>query len=122
MSLTRKQKQERKRREQEEASRRKKLLAALKPSRPKKDELHVNKIPDYSYLGTNHSDVPSLQIVVGPRTSPPKKLTRKMQEREDAAQVEIEKKKKRVAPLYNKSGYFYIDDGVDPTQIGSRKI
>jgi hypothetical protein len=41
--------------------------------------------------------------------------------REQAAQEEIERKKKRTAPLYNKGGYQYISDDTDLTTVG-RKI
>lgn len=34
---------------------------------------------------------------------------------------EIERKKKRIAPAYNKGGYAYISDETDPTTLG-RKI
>jgi hypothetical protein len=42
--------------------------------------------------------------------------------REQAAQAEIDVKKTRVAPMFNKGGYQYIGDEVDPATIGSRKI
>ncbi len=41
--------------------------------------------------------------------------------REAAAQVEIAKKKKRTAPLYNKGGYQYVGDHEDLTTLG-RKV
>lgn len=41
--------------------------------------------------------------------------------RERIAQEEIEKKKKRIAPLYNKGGLQYITDDTDLTTVG-RKI
>lgn len=42
-----------------------------------------------------------------------------MLERELAAQKEIEKKKKRVAPLH-KSNYIYLDDGINPAGLGRK--
>jgi len=51
----------------------------------------------------------------------PKKLDAKMQAREDAAQEEIARKKKRVAPLFNKGGLQYISDEMDLTTLG-RKV
>lgn len=41
-----------------------------------------------------------------------------MKEREQKAQVESERKKKRVAITCNKGAYQYIGDDVDPTTIG----
>lgn len=42
------------------------------------------------------------------------------EEREKAAQEEIERKKLRVAPLFNKGGYQYISDDMDPTTFGKK--
>lgn len=41
--------------------------------------------------------------------------------REAVAQIEIERKKKRIAPLYNKGGLQYITDDMDLTTLG-RKV
>lgn len=42
-------------------------------------------------------------------------------ERDRLAQIEIEKKKNRIAPHYSKGPYQYLTDDVDPTTVG-RKI
>lgn len=57
-------------------------------------------------------------IRAGERSKP---LTAEMQAREDAAQKEIERKRKRVAPLYNKGGYQFVTDDTDLTTLG-RKV
>lgn len=41
-------------------------------------------------------------------------------EREAAAQIEIEKKKNRVGPLYHKGGYQYITDDTDVTTLAKK--
>lgn len=43
-----------------------------------------------------------------------------MAEREAKAQQEIQQKKKRVAILFNKGGYGYITDGMDPKTFGRK--
>jgi len=45
----------------------------------------------------------------------------KMEERERLAQEEIERKKLRTAPLYNKGGYQYITDETDLSDLGRKK-
>jgi len=55
------------------------------------------------------------------RTLKRKKLSAIMMAREKKAQEEIERKKLRVAPLYNKGGYMYISDDTDLTTLG-RKV
>lgn len=48
-------------------------------------------------------------------------LSPEMLAREAVAQEEIKRKRKRVAPAYNKGGYQYITDDTDPKTLG-RKI
>lgn len=55
------------------------------------------------------------------RTLKRKKLNAIMMVREQKAQEEIERKKLRVAPLYNKGGLQYITDDMDLTTLG-RKV
>jgi len=43
-----------------------------------------------------------------------------MAHRESAAQEEVEAKKKRIAPLYNKGAYQYLTEGTDPKDIGRK--
>jgi len=43
-----------------------------------------------------------------------------MAQRESAAQEEVEAKKKRIAPMYNKGAYMLITDGTDPKEIGRK--
>lgn len=49
------------------------------------------------------------------------KYTGIMLQRELEAQKEIEKKKLRVAPAFNKGGYQYITDETDPSDLGRKK-
>lgn len=50
-----------------------------------------------------------------------KELSEEMLERERLAQIELNKKSKRIAPLYNKGAYQYITEETDLTTI-ARKI
>lgn len=43
-----------------------------------------------------------------------------MADREQEAQKEIERKKKRVAPAYNKGAYQYVTEETDPKDIGRK--
>lgn len=49
-----------------------------------------------------------------------KQVSEEMQKREQAAQAEIEHKKSRVAPLFNKGAYQYITDEYDTKDIGRK--
>jgi len=124
--LTKKQQQERKRKEQQEAAARAKLAKQLGRNADGSLPKAAKKVDDGSSLKLEYrtSDVGHLPSA--------KKLTvteegvflvegEDWAAREQAAQEEIERKKKRTAPLYNKGGYQYISDSEDPTTIG-RKI
>lgn len=72
---------------------------------------------------TRNTDV---KIVSGTITSPVLQQPvsyedEEMAKREQTAQAEIERKKLRVAPMYNKGAYQYITDDTDPKTLG-RKI
>ena len=54
--------------------------------------------------------IPSRNIVDAVAPKAPIKYEGELAEREAAAQREIERKKKMVAPLYNKGGYQYVGD------------
>jgi hypothetical protein len=115
-----------------------KAAAKLKPQAPSSG---ISTIPKLDYLALGHKDsssnYPSADQVFGIKASVPRPKPivvipkdcidtdlhmADAQEREVVAQVEIDKKKKRVAPMYNKGGYQYIGDDVDPKTIGARKI
>lgn len=70
---------------------------------------------------TNH--IPSHPFTGGPALvkGQAKYDNEELAAREEAALKEIEEKKKRVAPLCNKGGYVYIDQGYDLTTLG-RKV
>ena len=81
-------------------------------------------LPDYKGLVQKRQrgqQVPSKGIdpVAVPRLRPA--LSVEMQEREKAAQEEIERKKKRTAPAYNKGGLQYISNPEDFKTMG-RKV
>lgn len=68
-------------------------------------------------------DTPKYPSLVSVGSSPVKikpVLSPEMQQRELAAQKEIERKKKRVAILYNKGGYQYVSDATDLTTLGKK--
>lgn len=56
----------------------------------------------------------------GTTKSMPVRYVGEMAEREAQAQKEIERKKKRVAILYNKGGLQYISDDADPETFGKK--
>lgn len=73
-------------------------------------------------------NAPGVIVRVRPKLPTPKaqqkqppRLEGDMLEREKAAQQEIERKKQRVAPLYNKGGLQFITDDTDLTTLG-RKV
>lgn len=68
-------------------------------------------------------ETPNYPSLVSVSNSPVKvkpKLSPEMEERERLARQETERKKKRVAVLYNKGAYQYISDEMDPTTIGKK--
>lgn len=73
----------------------------------------------YSYPQSSHQQYPSAPMTPM-KLDAPKKLSPDMQERENAAQEEIERKKKRVAPLWNKGGLQYITDDTDIITLGRK--
>ena len=71
-----------------------------------------NRNPELTIAKSNHN----LPFLI--KTKP--KYEGEMLEREKTAQIEIEKKKLRVAPLH-KSNYIYLDPGTDPGDLGKKK-
>lgn len=64
---------------------------------------------------------PSLNNGVDPvRVLSKVEYTGELAKREEEARKEVEAKKKRVAPLFNKGGYQYITDGTDLKDIGRK--
>ena len=59
-------------------------------------------------------EIPSLGIGSPVKVEHRKRYSGEMAEREKKAQEEIERKKKRVAPMGNKMAYQYIGDNPDP--------
>ena len=64
--------------------------------------------------------IPSATIKDTIRPSERKEMTPEMVLREEIAQAEIQKKKSRVAILYNKGGLQYISDEMDPKTFGRK--
>lgn len=102
------------------------LLKRHPPTGVEKPRLGRNSLPDY--LGkelAKRKRTPDLKSVGAVdrkfEAQLEKHLTAEMQEREAAAQKEIARKRKRVAPMWNKGGLQYITDDTDLTTIG-RKV
>lgn len=109
----------------QEAMREQAALAKLLKAMPKSDnrDISVNKIPSLTYDDT-------LGVRSLPSAPPAPKRSRKradysespdMAAREVIAQEEKDRKRKRLAPAYNKGPVMYITDDTDPTELG-RKI
>lgn len=100
-------------------------LAKLLKQRPKTDnrDISVNAIPSYEYVDpVNARSIPSappVQPVLQPKIA--YEDNSEMAVREELAQKEKDRKRKRLAPLYNKGPVQYLTDDVDPTELG-RKI
>ena len=128
--LTRKQLQQRKQREQKEAAEKAKLAKQLgrNPDGSLPKEKRKAKASSTLDVSKNAKHLDVKLITEAPARASDNKISRDeilqydgWQEREAAAQVEIEKKKKRVAPLFNKGGLQYIGDSEDLTTLG-RKV
>lgn len=78
-----------------------------------------NEIPNYKAYRREPKQYPSAKPI-SVVYKKEQELNDSMKEREKIAQEEIERKKKRVAPLYSKGGYQYITDYEDLTTIGKK--
>lgn len=100
-------------------------LAKLLKQRPKIDnrDISVNAIPTYAYddpvKARSIPSAPPVEQVVRPKID--YEDNSEMAIREELAQKEKDRKRKRLAPLYNKGPVQYLTDDVDPTELG-RKI
>lgn len=100
-------------------------LAKLLKQRPKIDnrDISVNAIPSYEYddpvKARSIPSAPPVEQVVRPKID--YEDNSEMAIREELAQKEKDRKRKRLAPLYNKGPVQYLTDDVDPTELG-RKI
>lgn len=100
-------------------------LAKLLKQRPKTDnrDISVNAIPSYEYddpvKARSIPSAPPVQPVLQPKID--YEADSEMAIREELAQKEKDRKRKRLAPLYNKGPVQYITDDADPTELG-RKI
>ncbi len=120
--LTRKQQQQRKQEKQKEAA----SVARLSKQ--------LGRLPDGKATRTKRTQDRELSVAYRHDVLPYKSMAGTMldtpdvfefevdnhAEREAAAQVEIEHKKKRTAPLYNKGGYQYITDGMELDTLGKK--
>lgn len=114
MKLTKKQQNAKRKAQQLEASMRRKLERELAPKTNGRLKLNLpNLTYDKGPLYESERRVPARVVEIEFEPSD-------AEEREREAQVEIARKKKRVAPLYNKGGYQYLGDDVDPTTIGKK--
>lgn len=124
--LTKKQKQKRKQDKQQEEAAIRKLARQLGRDpetckAPKvKPKIHSDLSIDYRVTEREHES--AIHMAVPEREEPDHVFVLEdHDEREAEAQKEIERKKLRVAPLWNKGGYMYITDETDPTTLG-RKV
>lgn len=87
-----------------------------KPFEPLKRKLFQNRRVSQA------DSIPSLNEVpyVEPKQTVKQEYTGEMLEREKAAQEEIERKKKRVAPLFSKGAYQYITDDELVRDLGKK--
>lgn len=99
-------------------------LQKLLKQRPKIDnrEISVNAIPRYEYDDSvgirslpSAPDAPEVLLAKTAYEESPEML-----ERERLAQVEKDRKRKRLAPLYNKGPVQYITDDADPKELGRK--
>jgi len=121
--LTRKQHQQRKQekiREQAHVAKLAKELGRNPDGSVTKDKKKSDKTLAVSFVTPTHPEFPSLTTV-------PKKvegwdtfLVEGYDEREAIAQIEIQKKKNRVGPLFHKGGYQYYTDDTDPTTLAGK--
>lgn len=124
--LTRKQQQQRKQKQAREQSELAKLAkqvgrlpdGSLPKDKKKKDD-GTSLLVNYRANDTRH--IPSAPAITVTEHGIFLEEGHDWVERERIAQEEIEKKKKRIAPLYNKGGYQYLTDDTDLTTVG-RKI
>lgn len=99
------------------------LAKALK-QRPKTDnrEISVNAIPCYEYddrVGLRSlPSAPDAPEVMLPKLA--YEESPEMAARERLAQEEKDRKRKRLAPLYNKGPVQYITDDADPKELGRK--
>ena len=105
--------------QQEEAARIK-LLRAVAPSSTKEISLH--QIPKYEYDDKSKArSIPSATAVAAPtRIEIDYTETPELAAREALAQREKDRKRKRLAPAYNKGPIMYITDGMDPAELGRK--
>jgi hypothetical protein len=100
-------------------------LNKLLKNRPKTNnrDISVNAIPSYQYDDpVRASSIPSAPTVPAvKRAKADYSEDEEMDLREKLAQVETDRKRKRLAPLYSKGPVQYITDDTDPTELG-RKI
>ena len=89
-------------------------------------EVHVKLVSEATgiYRRSAHEELPSKGVTMGIDTAKrQEELSIEMKEREAIARVESERRKKMIAPMYNKGAYQYIG-GVDKAilhDIGKKK-
>lgn len=118
--LTKKQQAAKRKQQRDEQA----ALAKLLKQRPKIDnrEISVNAIPRYEYDDpVNARALPSASEAPEVLRSQVDYLEHpELAAREALAQEEKDRKRKRLAPLYNKGPVQYITDDADPTELGRK--
>lgn len=116
--LTKKQIQAKRRAAMEEEARVRKLQKELAPRRHVELKAEIPKLDGDGRCAEGKNLKSAAQII---REAELTFVPHDHAQREAVAQKEIEKKKKRVAPLFNKGGLQYISDDTDLTTLG-RKV
>jgi len=113
-----------KRLDKELAASRSQGLFSYSPKEKKKGKKGCDKsstlVASQTYRRSSVDHIPSFS---SPPTAPKARTVYdgEMEERERLAQEEVERKKLRTAPLYNKGGYQYITDDTDLSDLGRKK-
>ena len=104
------------------------LIHGVSTGRTTGAKIQVSALPSSGVLSQKafRRETPAYPSLVSVSNSPVKvkkqPLSEEMQRREDAAQEEIARKKKRVAVICHKSGYQYLSEDVDLTMIGKKQL
>lgn len=94
-----------------------------KTRKPKKEQKEPSStvLASKNYKRSSVDHIESFRPGLVPQPASPVRYEGEMEEREREAQKEIERKKMRVAPMYNKGGYQYVTDETDPSDLGRKK-
>lgn len=103
------------------------LIKGVSTGRTTGAKIQVSALPSSGVLSQKafRRETPNYPSLVSVSSSPvkvKKPLSEEMQRREEVAQLEIERKKKRVAVICHKSGYQYLSEDTDLTMLGKKQL